>query len=150
MIKIPEAGNRGWKISFIFILFSPLIFIYSCAGQSIVGKWKQISGKMYCTPEGIVKSHGHMKEIMDMPKIDAVDEFRSDNTLIETITSGGKTTTNTGKWVMSGKAVTITVNGNPPMGGVYSASDNMLVFTLQMPPSANMAVSKREWTYARL
>ena len=62
--------------------------VMRCDAQSIVGKWKQISGKMYCTADAVKNSHGHLQEVMDMPKVDVVDEFKSDNTLTETITTG--------------------------------------------------------------
>ena len=97
------------KMNFIkktFILFNCLIGLAGikyCNAQSIVGKWKQISGKMYCTPDAVRNSHGHLQPVMDMPKVEAVDEFKADKTLIETITSGATKTSNTGAWSMSVK-----------------------------------------------
>src|ERR1700682_1392642 len=70
--------------------------------QSIVGKWKQVSAKMYCTPEAVKNSHGHLQDVMDMPKVDAVDEFKADHTLIETITTGTDKTSTSGTWSLSG------------------------------------------------
>lgn len=149
MNKLSNIRNQPSKAGILIIIFSLFIGILPCDAQSIVGKWKQMSGRMFCTPEAVARSNGHMQAIMQMPKIDAVDEFKSNNTLVETITSGRQTTTKTGKWTMSGKNVTITLTGNAPMGGIYSASDNTLVFTMEMPQNPHMSVTKREWTYAR-
>ena len=124
--------------------------IMHCDAQSIVGKWKQISGKMYCSADAVKNSHGHMQEVMDMPKVDAVDEFKSDHTLTETITTGGTTTSNSGTWTMTGKTVTITITGHPPMSGVVSDADNTLIYTVEMPKSEHMQVIKRQWTYSKV
>ena len=124
--------------------------IMHCDAQSIVGKWKQISGKMYCTADAVKNSHGHLQEVMDMPKVDAVDEFKSDHTLTETITSGTSKTSSSGTWTMTGKTVTITLNGHPPMSGTVSEADNTLVYTVEMPKSEHMQISKRQWTYSKV
>ena len=144
------------KMNFIkkaFILFNSLIGfagIKYCNAQSIVGKWKQISGKMYCTPNAVQNSHGHLQPVMDMPKVEAVDEFKADKTLIETITSGATKTSNTGTWSMSGKTVTISIAGHPPMSGIISDTNNTLIYTIEMPKSEHAQVIKREWTYSKI
>ena len=144
------------KMNFIkktFILFNCLIGFtgikYSDA-QSIVGKWKQVSGKMYCTPNAVQNSHGHLQPVMDMPKVEAFDEFKADNTLIETITSGSTKTSNTGTWSISGKTVTISIAGHPPMSGIISDTNNTLIYTVEMPKSEHMQIIKREWTYSKI
>jgi hypothetical protein len=124
--------------------------IMHCDAQSIVGKWKQISGKMYCTADAVKKSHGHLQEVMDMPKVDAVDEFKSDHTLVETITTGTTKTSNSGTWTMTGKTVTITITGHPSMSGIVSDADNTLIYTVEMPKSEHMQVIKRQWTYSKV
>jgi hypothetical protein len=121
-----------------------------CAAQSIVGKWKQISGKMYCTADAVKNSHGHLQEVMEMPKADVVDEFKSDHTLTETITTGSTKTSNSGTWTMAGKTVTISVTGHPLMSGIVSDTDNTLIYTVEMPKSDHMQVSKRQWTYSKV
>jgi hypothetical protein len=118
--------------------------------QSVTGKWKQVSAKMYCTPEAVERSHGHMKDIMDMPAVDATDEFNKDNTLTEIITSGGTKTTNTGTWSASGNSITITVKGEKPMTGEISSNGRVLVFTVEMPKTQHQQVSKRVWTYSKM
>ena len=118
--------------------------------QSVTGKWKQVSAKMYCTPEAVERSHGHMKDIMDMPAVDATDEFNKDNTLTEIITSGGTKTTNTGTWSASGNNITITVKGEKPMTGEISSNGRVLVFTVEMPKTQHQQVSKRVWTYSKM
>jgi hypothetical protein len=131
------------KMNFIkkaFIIFNCLIGLAGikyCNAQSIVGKWKQISGKMYCTPVAVQNSHGHLQPVMDMPKVEA-------------ITSGGTKTSNTGTWSMSGKTVTVSIPGHPPMSGIISETDNTLIYTLEMPKSEHMQVIKREWTYLKI
>ena len=121
-----------------------------CDAQSIVGKWKQVSGKMYCSADAVKSSHGHLQEVMDMPKVDAVDEFKSDHTLVETITTGTTKTSNSGTWTMNGKTVTISLTGHPPMSGIISDTDNTLIYTVEMPKSEHMQVIKRQWTYSRV
>jgi hypothetical protein len=140
-------------ISKVFLLASCLMGfagIMRCDAQSIVGKWKQVSGKMYCTADAVKNSHGHLQEVMEMPKTDVVDEFKSDHTLTETITTGSTKTSNSGTWTISGKTVTISVTGHPPMSGIVSDTDNTLVYTVEMPKSEHMQVIKRQWTYSRV
>ena len=140
-------------ISKVFLLTSCLTGfagIMHCDAQSIVGKWKQTGGKMYCTADAVKSSHGHLQEVMDMPKADVVDEFKSDHTLTETITAGSTKTSNSGTWTMSGKTVTITVTGHTPMSGIVSDTDNTLIYTVEMPKSEHMQVIKRQWTYTKV
>jgi hypothetical protein len=118
--------------------------------QGIVGKWKQVSAKMFCTPDAVKNSHGHLKDVMDMPKVEAMDEFKSDNTLTETITSGTTKTSASGTWTMLGKTVTISITGHKPMNGIISETGNTLIYTMDMPKSDHMQVSKREWTFSRI
>jgi hypothetical protein len=135
-------------INFIF-LFALISFTH-CDAQSIVGKWSQVSGKMYCTPEAVQKSHGHLQAVMDMPKVEAVDEFKENKTLIETITNGSSKTSSTGSWSISGKTVTITIENHPPMSGIISDTGNTLIYTIEMPKTEHMQIIKREWTYAKI
>ena len=121
-----------------------------CEAQSIVGKWQQVSGKMYCTPDAVKNSHGHLQDVMEMPKVEAMDEFKADNTLIETITSGTTKTSTSGTWTMSGKTVTISITGHKPMSGIVSDTDKTLIYTMDMPKSEHMQVIKREWTFAKI
>jgi hypothetical protein len=124
--------------------------IMQCDAQSIIGKWKQISGKMYCTADAVKNSHGHLQDVMEMPKADVVDEFKSDHTLTETITTGSTKTSSSGTWTMVGKTVTISVTGHPSMSGIVSDTDNTLIYTVEMPKSEHMQVSKRQWTYSKV
>jgi hypothetical protein len=140
-------------ISRAFLLTSCLMgfaAMVRCDAQSIVGKWKQVSGKMYCSPDAVKNSHGHLQDVMDMPKVDATDEFKSDHTLIETITTGATKTSSSGTWTMAGKAVTISITGHPPMSGIVSDTDNTLIYTMDMPKSEHMQVIKRQWTYTKV
>jgi hypothetical protein len=118
--------------------------------QSIIGKWKQVSAKTYCTPDAVKNSHGHMQEVMDMPKVNAVDEFKSDHSLVETITTGTSSTSTSGTWKMVGKTVTITIAGRPPMDGTVSDTGSSLIYTIQMPKTEHQQVIKREWTFEKV
>jgi hypothetical protein len=135
---------------FSFLLVSGTFGFNISYGQSIVGNWKQVSGKMFCTPDAVKNSHGHLQEVMDMPKTDVVDEFKSDHTLTETITNGATKTSTSGTWTMTGKTVTISITGHPPMSGIVSETGNSLVYTVEMPKSEHMQVTKREWTYTKV
>jgi hypothetical protein len=140
-------------ISKFFLLTSFLLGfagMMRCDAQSIVGKWKQVSGKMYCSADAVKNSHGHLQEVMDMPKVDATDEFKSDHTLIETITTGATKNSSSGTWTMTGKTVTISITGHPPMSGIVSDTDNTLIYTVEMPKSDHMQVIKRQWTYSKV
>ncbi len=121
-----------------------------CDAQGIVGKWRQVSGKMFCTPDAVKNSHGHLQDVMDMPKVEAVDEFKADKTLTETITSGTTKTVTSGTWAMSGKIVTISITGHKPMSGIVSDADKTLIYTVEMPKSEHMQVSRREWTFSKI
>jgi Lipocalin-like domain len=135
---------------FLVVLIAGSLVCNISYGQSVVGKWKQVSGKMYCTPEAVKNSHGHLQEVMDMPKVDAVDDFKSDHTLTETINSGATKTSTSGTWSMSGNTVTISLTGHEPMKGIVSATDNSLVYTVDMPKSEHMQVIKRVWSYTKV
>jgi hypothetical protein len=150
MATFSIGKHRISKTLFLIFCMSGFAGIIRCDAQSIIGKWKQISGKMYCSPDAVKNSHGHLQEVMDMPKVDAVDEFKSDHTLIETITSGTTKTSNSGTWTMTGKTVTITITGHPPMSGIISDTDNTLIYTVEMPKTEHMQVTKRQWTYAKV
>ena len=139
--------SKSFSLTFFLIGFAGMM---RCDAQSIVGKWKQVSGKMYCTADAVKNSHGHLQEVMNMPKVDAVDEFKSDHTLTETITTGSTKTSNSGTWTMAGKTVTISITGHPPMSGIVSDTDNTLIYTVDMPKSEHMQVIKREWTYSKI
>ena len=150
---MPNISFKKNMISRAFLLTSFLsgfAGIIYCDAQSIVGKWKQTSGKMYCTADAVKNSHGHLQEVMEMPKVDAVDEFKSDHTLIETITAGTTITSNSGTWMMTGQTVTITITGHPPMSGIVSDADKTLIYTVEMPKSEHMQIIKRQWTYSKV
>jgi len=138
------------KAFFLITCLTGFAGMIRCDAQSIVGKWKQVSGKMFCDADAVKKSHGHLQEVMDMPKVDAVDEFKSDHTLIETITTGETKTSSSGTWTMTGKTVTISITGHPPMSGIVSDTDNTLIYTIEMPKSEHMQVIKRQWTYSKV
>ncbi|MEP6645615.1 MAG: hypothetical protein ABJC12_00880 [Saprospiraceae bacterium] len=129
----------------IFTLIVAFLFqLATCEAQSVVGKWKQVSGKNYFDAETVAKSHGHLKDIMDMPRVDATDDFHSDHTLIETITSEGKTTTTNSTWTQSGNTVKIAIKDQDPLIGIVSGNGKALVLSVDTPNG------KKEWTYSKM
>ena len=138
------------KALIIICILNGFVNVDKCSAQSVVGKWKQVSGKMFCTPEAVKNSHGHLQDVMEMPKVNAIDEFNADNTLKETITSGGTVTTSSGTWVLLGNSVKISINGQKKMTGIVSGNGTTLVFTVEMPKAEHIQVSKREWTYSKM
>ncbi len=131
-----------------FPIFTFIVFVFfsftNCEAQSVVGKWKQVSGKNYLTPEAVKNSHGHLQAVMEMRKVDAIDDFHSDNTLIETITSEGTKTTTACTWTQSGNKVKISIKGQEVLSGIVSGNGTTLVLSVETP------VSKREWTYSKI
>ncbi len=138
------------KVFILAVAITAFAGISKSYGQSVIGKWKQLTGKTFMTPEAVKNSHGHLQDVMDMTKIDAIDEFKSDHTLIQTVTSGSVKSNTSGTWTMSGRTVTISVQGHPAMTGVVSDTDNILTYTVEMPKAEHMQVFKREWTYSRI
>ncbi|HZZ76064.1 MAG TPA: lipocalin family protein [Puia sp.] len=149
-MAITSMKNTSGTFFLLTICLIGLAGMMRSDAQSIVGKWKQVSGKMYCTADAVKNSHGHLQEVMEMPKADVVDEFKSDHTLTETITTGQTKTSNSGTWTMTGNSVTISITGHPPMGGIVSGTDNTLIYTIEMPKSEHMQVIKRQWTYSKV
>jgi hypothetical protein len=145
-MKSSHSLNAFLQKAFPIFTFIVVVFFgfTNCAAQSVVGKWKQVSGKNYFTAEAVKKSHGHLQDVMEMSKVDAIDDFRADNTLIETITSGGTKTTTTCSWTQSGNKVKISIKGQETLSGIVSNNGTTLVLSVETP------VSKREWTYSKI
>ena len=138
------------KFLLLVFLFNGLAGFNKSDAQSVVGKWKQVSVKGYCTPEAVQNSHGHLQAVMEMPKVDAIEEFNSDNSFVETITSEGKKILHTGNWSLTGNTITITVKGEKPLIGIISNNNTTLICTIESPKTDHMQVSKREWTYIKI
>ena len=137
------------KTVFLFFLFNLFAGIIKTFAQSVVGQWKQVSVKAYCTPEAIQHSHGHLQAVMEMPKVDATEEFHSDNSFVETIHSEGKTILHNGTWSLIGNTITITVQGDKLVGKV-SNDGRTLICTIESLKTDHMQISKREWTYTKI
>jgi hypothetical protein len=93
---VPATLKMGSVGKIVVLASWGFLSICRADAQSIVGRWKQVSAKMYCAPDAVKNSHGHLQAVMDMPEVDAVDEFRADNTLVETITTGTTRTSTSG------------------------------------------------------
>ena len=143
ILSAPEAFTFKALVIFTCITFAFTGFS-KCDAQSVLGKWKQVSGKNYFTPEAVRKSHGHLQNVMEMSKVEAIDDFHADNTLIETITSGGTKTTTTCTWTQSGNKIKISIKGQETLTGIVSANGTTLILSVLTP------VSKREWTYSKI
>jgi hypothetical protein len=140
-------ANKFLLLAFLFIGFA---CINKSAAQSVVGKWKQVSVKRYWTPEAVQNSHGHLQAVMEMPKVDAIEELNADNTFVETITSEGKKILHTGNWSLTGNTMTITVKGEKPLTGIISNNNRTLICTIESAKTDHMQIIKREWTYIKV
>ena len=144
---ITKYNSKSFFIVFLFAVFGGFT---TCTAQSVVGQWKQVSIKAYCTPEAVQNSHVHLKEVMEMPKVDAIEDFHADNTFVETIMSEGKKTVHIGNWSLSGNTITISVKGEKPLVGIVSNDGTTLICTIESPKTEHMQVYKREWTYSKI
>lgn len=149
---LKHTGNikkNIFKPFFLFFLLHLCMSFNQSAGQSVVGQWKQVSVKAYCTPEAVQNSHGHLQAVMEMPKVDATEDFRSDKSFVETITTEGKKILHTGSWSLTGNTITITVKGDK-LVGIVSNDGRTLICTIDSPKTEHMQISKREWTYTKI
>ncbi len=142
-LSAPEAFTFKALVIFTCITFAFAGFT-QCDAQSVVGKWKQVSGKNYFTAEAVKKSHGHLQSVMEMSIVEAIDDFHADNTLVETITSGGTKTTTTCTWTQFGNKIKISIKGQETLSGIVSGDGTTLILSVQTP------MSKREWTYSKI
>jgi hypothetical protein len=130
--------------------------------QSIVGKWKEISGKDYCTAKG-VKATGK-KFLLQAPQMGGqILEFRSDHTftsseLMNWVPSSVKLT---GTWTLSGDQLNTKLDlhqqdpvNNPAKDAVttiytMTINGNNMVLSLPMPSNSPM-IERMEKTYIRM
>ena len=133
----------------------------TCDAQAIAGKWKEVSGKDYCTEKG-VKATG--KEFLPQaPQMGGqVLEIRSDHTftsseLMNWVPSDFKLT---GTWTLSGDQLNTKLDlaqpdpkTNPSKEAVttiYTVTINGNTMILTLPVINNPMIIKMEKTYTRM
>jgi hypothetical protein len=156
---------KAFALKAILILTSTIVgfsgFTKSDA-QSIVGKWKEVSGKDFCTAKG-VKATGK-QFLPQAPQMGGqILEFRSDHTftsseLMNWVPSSVKLT---GTWTLSGDQLNTKLDlhqqdpmSNPTKDAVTTVytitiNGNNMVLSLQMP-SNNPIIERMEKTYIRM
>jgi hypothetical protein len=155
---------------FSFAIKSLLIFTFAtiglaglikCDAQAIAGKWKEVSGKDYCTEKG-VKATG--KEFLPQaPQMGGqVLEIKSDHTftsseLMNWVPSDLKLT---GTWTLSGDQLTTKLDlvqpdpkNNPApqaITTIYIMTINGNSMILSLPVNGNPMIVRMEKTYTRM
>jgi hypothetical protein len=147
-----------------------LIFIFAtvglagfikCDAQSIAGKWKEISGKDYCTEKG-VKATGK-QFLPQVPQMGGqVLEIKSDHTFISSelmnwVPSDLKLT---GTWTLSGDQLNTKLDrvqpdpkNNPAeetVTTIYTMTINGNNMVLSLPVKNNPMIVRMEKTYTRM
>jgi hypothetical protein len=135
--------------------------VNKCDAQSIVGKWKEVSGKDYCTAKG-VKVTGK-QFLTQAPQMGGqVLEIKSDHTFTssELMTWVPSSVKLTGTWTLSGDQLNTKLDlqqadpiNNPAKGAVttiytLTISGGNLVLSLLI--SNNPIVEKMEKTYTKM
>jgi hypothetical protein len=133
-----------------------------CDAQSFVGKWKEVSGKDYCTPKGLKVTGKQF--LLQAPQMGGqILEIRSDHTftsseLMNWVPSSVKLT---GTWTLSGDQLNTKLDlhqpdplTNPTKDAVstnytITISGNNMVLSLLMP-SNNPIIERMEKTYIRM
>jgi hypothetical protein len=134
----------------------------NCDAQSITGKWKEVSGKDYCTPKG-VKATGK-QFLLQAPQMGGqVLEIRSDHTftsseLMNWVPSDVKLT---GTWVLTGDQLNTKLDlrqpdplNNPAKDAVttiytLTVNGNNMVLSLSMHGKSPI-IDRMEKTYIKM
>jgi hypothetical protein len=163
--KMKAKANKAFVIKATLIL-TCTIFGFAdftkCDAQSIEGKWKEVSGKDYCTPKG-VKATGK-QFLPQAPQMGGqVLEIRSDHTftsseLMNWVPSSVKLT---GTWTLSGDQLNTKLDihqpdplNNPAKDAVstiytITINGNNMVLSLLMHGSSPI-IERMEKTYIRM
>ena len=150
------------KALLIFILTTVgLVSFIKCDAQSIAGKWKEVSGKDYCTAKG-VKATGKLF-LPQAPQMGGqVLEIRSDHTftsseLMNWVPSALKLT---GTWTLSGDQLNTKLDlhqPDPKDNPTKEASTTIYTITLEgknmilsLPVTKSPIIERMEKTYVRM
>jgi hypothetical protein len=147
--------------SFMLIIFTlaGMASSYTCGAQAIAGKWKEISGKNYCTSKG-VKSTG--KQFLPLAPQGQILEIKSDNTFTtnELMMWIPSTLNLKGTWSLSGDQLTTKLDAHQPdpmndptkeaATTIYTITFSGNNMILLLPMKGNPIIEKMEKTYARM
>ncbi len=134
------------KVLFTLTITVAMVGFTKCDAQSVVGKWKEVSNKLFFTPEGIKRAKGRVSE--DLPGFNVVDEFNADKTFTET--SPAANNVSTGTWALTGDKMKITIKGAEPINVIVSVNGNTLVITMMMQDKPHQTTSKSEKTFTKM
>ena len=145
-----------FRKSFILIfIFSTLAGIANCHAQSIVGKWKGGTAKIYYSAEYAKETGKSMEEKTAAELGNYTIEFKSDHTFSEAFITppDSKVTTINGTWSLAGDDLELTIDPkyNPQKTttkSTLSIHGNTMVTTALMPGAARIV--KMESTNTRM
>jgi hypothetical protein len=148
------------------LILSGTILVFAdytnCDAQSIAGKWKEVSGKDYCTPQG-VKATGK-QFLLQAPQMGGqVLEIRSDHTFTssELMTWVPSDVKLTGTWALSGDQLNTKLDlrqpdplNNPAKDAVttiytLTINGNNMVLSLSMQGRSPI-IERMEKTYKKM
>jgi len=117
-----------------------------CSAQSIVGKWKLVSAKMYLRATNVPTEH----------LIEGTMEFRPDHSYV--VNDGpGKEYPSTGEWSVAGNQLTMRaaaqIRAGPASGSqiyLFSITGNKMVRTMMAKPPYDTRIYKTEDTSTRM
>ena len=168
-MKRTTSNITEFTLKAVFFLFCTVAFMgfINCDGQSIVGKWNQVSAKQFFNSEDAKKLGRSFVEVPTGSAGNTVIEFKSDHTYIKTLSGKyhPKPISLTGSWSGSGDQFKMKIDANqadskynPPKGydpnsETVSLKDNVL--TVSMPVTAannplGAKMIKIEATYKRM
>jgi hypothetical protein len=129
-------------ISCITVSFSGFT---KCDAQSIVGKWKVVSVKMFLNAGGATEHQLQAQDIYEF-------EFKPDHTYVVTL---GPESTTTGTWSVSGNQLTMIAPAEQRAGlkgriSTFSITGNKMIRTEVAEPPYNTVQSKTEITSTRM
>ncbi|HEY2347651.1 MAG TPA: lipocalin family protein [Puia sp.] len=145
MLKLPVYKNVFTGI----ISICSLVFSNQSNGQSIVGKWNQVTVKQWLTDEG-AKKYGKPFVVTDMSTIGTVvSEFKSNHTFVTTSgNSQGESRTYSGTWSMDGNVLIMTdQKASSSVKSTISQKSGVLIMEILYPDSKT--TRKVELTFKR-
>jgi hypothetical protein len=154
----------------VFVFKSLLIFSFTtvglarfikCDAQSIAGKWKEVSGKDFCTPKG-VKATGK-QFLPQAPQMGGqVLEIKSDHTFTssELMNWVPSAVTLTGTWTLSGDQLNTKLDLHQPdpknnpakeaVTTIYTITITEKNIVLSLPVNKSPIIERMEKTYVRM
>jgi hypothetical protein len=131
------------------LIFSFITFSFSgftkCDAQSIVGKWKVVSVKIFLLAGGASEHQLQAQDIYEF-------EFKPDHSYV---VDHGPGSTDTGTWSVSGNQLTMIApaeqrEGSKGRNSPFSITGNKMILTLVAVPPYNTVQSKSELACIRM